>query len=71
MVLKQEINILFSWRMAETKKTNRSIKNNQIYSKISGPPGWAKCLTRLVFVLAAPLGSGVQHHLLHLLQLLF
>lgn len=32
--------------------------------------GAAKSLTRLLFLLAAPLGSGIEHHLLHLLQLL-
>lgn len=32
--------------------------------------GAAKSLTRLFFLLAAPLGSCIEHHLLHLLQLL-
>lgn len=36
----------------------------------AGPEARQKSLTGLLFLLAAPLGSGVEHHLLHLVQLL-
>lgn len=40
------------------------------YSCVDSETKWeAKNLTRLFFLLAAPLGSGIEHHLLHLIQL--